>query len=409
MSQRMHFIDPEWSPTILVTRRLRDSSSNKHVSRLAERTTVESSLHGSNNVATGKNQDDGGVHPLAKIALARSYCPQPPLDDGITGGGSSVSCDVHFSGMNVRLDPLERCAPNRIVVPQSDENRGVRGELDGTYDVKLGEQRSATWNAITALSTLCEEVQELDDKFQTQILPSIVLFSADDVSEQTRTPESKKKDILDEEAQERRESALLSRIGKFLPTLQLTCNGTYRIRRLVKNMVVQLGAVQTPSAVPFLYDEQERLSNTHEKGEDMSSNEDNEGISTSPENSDVGAAGSSLNGVHNNKAKEREQMQPPVFGPGVPMFRLGKAIATALRILVAVDSAVSSNKDLQEAWAMYKDVVMEWSEQKRTVSLGSLFVFNSIALCANLTLNTTYHVYFIRIIHLMKNLNPLRE
>lgn len=385
MSQRKHLIDPEWSPTVLVTRRLRDASSNKHVSRLAERTTVESSLHSSNNDDKNKD-DDGRVHPLAKIALARSHCPQPPLDDGITGGGSSVSCDVHFSGMNVRLDPLERCAPNRIVVPQSD---GVRGELDGTYDVKLGEQRSATWNAITVLSTLCEEVQELDNKFQTQILPSLVLFSADDVSEQTRTPESKKKDILDEEAQERRESALLSRIGKFLPTLQLTCNGTYRIRRLVKNIVVQLGAVQTPSAVPFYYDEQkqERQSNTHERGEDMSSNEDNEGMSTSPDNSDVGAAGSSPNGVHDNRAEESEQMQPPVFGPGVPMFRLGKAIATALRILVAVDSAVSSNNDLQEAWAMYKDVVMEWSEQKRTVSLGGL-LYSIRLLCANLTLDT---------------------
>jgi hypothetical protein len=50
------------------------------------------------------------------------------------------------------------------------------------------------------------------------------------------------------------------------------------------------------------------------------------------------------------------------------MFRLGKAISVALRILVAVDAAVLSNADLQEAWSMYKDVVMDWSEQKRNVS-----------------------------------------
>ena len=50
------------------------------------------------------------------------------------------------------------------------------------------------------------------------------------------------------------------------------------------------------------------------------------------------------------------------------MFRLGKAISVALRILVAVDAAVLSNADLQEAWLMYKDVVMDWSEQKRNVS-----------------------------------------
>ena len=46
--------------------------------------------------------------------------------------------------------------------------------------------------------------------------------------------------------------------------------------------------------------------------------------------------------------------------PGVPMFRLGRAISVALRVLIAVDAAVSSNDDLREAWAMYKDVVMEW-------------------------------------------------
>jgi hypothetical protein len=54
------------------------------------------------------------------------------------------------------------------------------------------------------------------------------------------------------------------------------------------------------------------------------------------------------------------------------MFGLGKAITVALRILVAVDTAVSTNADLQEAWAMYKDVVMEWSEQRRTVSNASM-------------------------------------
>jgi len=361
MSQRKLPIDPELSPNVLVTRRLHDSSA-VHASRLAQRTTIESSLcagvtdtgggdGGGGDANTPKVVANDGIHPLAKIALSRSSCPQPPLDDGVTGGSSSVSCDVHFSGMNVRLDPLERCAPHRIVVPQNEEDTDrIRGELDGTYDPQFGEQRSATWNAITALSSLCEEVQELDTTFQSQILPSIVLFSAVDDAAIYR--EESKKDILDEEAQERRESALLARVGKFLPALQVASNGTARLRRLVKNMVVQLGAVQTPSAVPFYYDEDE---------EGGSINED-DGMSTSVMNT---RASATHNGA-NNGAKRGESMQSPVFGPGVPMFRLGKAISIALRILVAVDASVSSNVDLQEAWAMYKDVVMEWSEQKRT-------------------------------------------
>eukprot|EP00584_Thalassiosira_punctigera_P026636 CAMPEP_0172578504 /NCGR_PEP_ID=MMETSP1067-20121228/138769_1 /TAXON_ID=265564 ORGANISM="Thalassiosira punctigera, Strain Tpunct2005C2" /NCGR_SAMPLE_ID=MMETSP1067 /ASSEMBLY_ACC=CAM_ASM_000444 /LENGTH=1253 /DNA_ID=CAMNT_0013371201 /DNA_START=412 /DNA_END=4173 /DNA_ORIENTATION=- len=292
------------------------------------------------------------------MALSRSHCPQPPLDDAVTGGSSSVSCDVHFSGMNVRLDPLERCAPHRIVVPQNEEDTDrIRGELDGTYDPHFGEQRSATWNAITALSSLCEEVHELDATFQSQILPSIVLFGADDAAALNR-PESKK-DILDEEAQRRRESALLARIGKFLPALQAASNGTARLRRLVKNMVVQLGAVQTPSAVPFYYDE--RQSGEEQEG-GGGSGDGEDGMSASATNN---AASASANGV-GNRANGGQSVQSPVFGPGVPMFRLGKAISIALRILVAVDSSVSSNADLQEAWAMYKDVVMEWSEQKRT-------------------------------------------
>ena len=173
--------------------------------------------------------------------------------------------------MNVRLDPLERCAPHRIVVPQtttmttttSSGGGGgvgwgadpryralhgggggivVRGEADGgAYDAGL---RSATWNAITALSALCEEAHELDEAFRTRILPSIVLFGADN-GPPSDGAESRR-DILDEEVHGRRESALLARMGKLLPALQLASNGTSRVRRLMKNMVVQLGAVRRP-------------------------------------------------------------------------------------------------------------------------------------------------------------------
>ena len=377
-------MDPEWNPTVLVNKRLHDASSGAHTSRLAERTTIEASLRGGGGGSkdthhVGENTGVGattnifgesvgdGVHPLAKIALSRASVPQPPLDDGITGGGSSVSCDVHFAGMDVQLDPLERCAPDRIVVPQNEDNAGAgdgyRGELDGSYDAKLAEQRSATWNAITTLSQLCEEVQELDTTFHSQILPSIALFSADDEIAKA----GEKKDVLDEEAQEHRESALLARIGKFVPALQLASNGTARLRRLVKNMVVQLGAIQTPSAVPFYNDEEQHQQEFNGEGgggggSENSDEVDNDGMSSSETNNESSVH---QNGASNKGKGREEATQPPVFGPGVPMFRLGKAIAIALRILVSTDTAISSNSDLLEAWAMYKDVVMENSEQKR--------------------------------------------
>lgn len=344
------FIDPEWSPSALVTRRLRDVRI-VHASRLAERTTIESLLlqsRGADDEKEEKDDDDvvgdsgrtTAIYPLARMALPRSSCPQPPNDDGITGGGSSVSCDVHFSAMNIRLDPLERCAPHRIVVP-SEGSVGFRGEIDGgMYDI---EQRSAIWNAITALSTLCEEVQELDVTFHTRILPSIVLFGADDDNHIGPSSKMKSKsDILDERVHGKRESELLARIGRFLPALQLASNGTARVRRLIKNMVVQLGAVRTPAAAPFTNGE----------------------IEGGSHGSDNASAVSSPTGAHNSSKGTRS----PVFGPGTPMIRLGKAISTALRLLVTVDVAVSYNADLQEAWSIYKDVVMEWSEQKRADS-----------------------------------------
>lgn len=348
-----HPNDPSYSSSALVSRRL-NSASTLHASKLAEKTTIELSLIGSSPVGLDREFQDV-VHPLAQMALPRSSCPQPPLDDGITGGGSSISCDVHFSGMNVQLAVLERAAPHRIVVPSEDDAVGhsgsfsVRGEVDGVCGTdNLGEERSATWNAITALATLCDEVQELEKMFQSEILPAIVLFSADDEVSTSYTKTSSKKDILDEEAQKKRESELLARIGKFLPTLQFASNGTARVRRLVKNMVVQLGGCVTPAAVPFYFDGAE--ARDKQSGDESASQK---------------ASGDSNNSADTKKAKEEQSMQSPVFGSGVSLNGLGKAIGTALRILVTIDTAVASNADLQEAWAMYKDVVMEWSEQKR--------------------------------------------
>ena len=52
----------------------------------------------------------------------------------------------------------------------------VWGKLDGTSNPLFGELRAATWNKVTALSSLYKELQELDATFQDRILPLIILF-----------------------------------------------------------------------------------------------------------------------------------------------------------------------------------------------------------------------------------------
>ena len=308
------------------------------MSRSAERSTICSNLSEDDSKRyVGK---EGAANSLAKLALARSMCPQLPLNDGIYGGGSSVPCGLHLAS-DVCLESLERSAPHRIVVPQIEENNerqfSIRGELDGNNNTtKLGEEKAAIWNAVSALASLCDETQELDRTFQTKLLPAIVLFGADDAS--ALTARAEKKDLLNEEVQEKRESNLLARLGESMKVLQMAANATTRLKRLVLNMVVQLGAVQTPSVVPLYLD--------HRSNVDEDALEPHDDLS-------------------NGEIKE-DAVLPPVFGVGVPMFRLGKSIAVALRLLISVDKAVSENQNLNEAWGMYKDVVVEMSEQKRS-------------------------------------------
>jgi hypothetical protein len=203
---------------------------------------------------------------------------------------------------DVQLTPLERAAPHRIVVPANNAEE-LRGELDGS-DIRY---KSSTWNAITALSTLCDEVYELEKTF-SNLIPALVLFRA---REATR---------LDERAEKIRHSALLKSMGKFMPTLQLIRNGCLRLKRLVRNMVIQLGGCVTPC------------------------------ISTE--------ADGSVN----------SEQQSAVFGSNIALPILGKAIGSALRLLITVDEAVANNDDLREAWGMFKDVVMDHSEERRAVS-----------------------------------------
>ena len=282
-------IDPANSPHNVVSRRFIEANK-LHSSRLAQRCIVPSSSQLEASVPS-TNQV---VHPLAQLAVNRTACP---LDDGLTSG-SSDSVKTHLV-TDIKLASLERAAPHRIVVPV-DETDAFRGEVDGSNNMQL---RSKTWNAITALSILCDEVFELEKVFST-LIPSLVLFEASSVNK------------LDEEREMNRHSELLKSIGRFMPTLQLVQNGCLRLKRLVRNMVVQLGACATPSTT---------------------------GTET-----------------------QTQEMHQPIVGANI--IHVGKAIGIALRLLITVDNAVVDNKHLREAWGMYKDVVMDHGEENRAVS-----------------------------------------
>lgn len=288
-----HPIDPAYSPHTVISRRLIEANK-VHSSRLAERCTVYSSSQPYVEEASVSSASQV-VHPLAQLAINRTACP---LDDGLTRG-SSTSAKVHLV-TDVKLTALERAAPHRIVVP-ADEADAFRGEVDGS-DMQL---KSRTWNAITALSTLCDEVFELEKTFST-LIPSLVLFEVSCV------------DKLDEVREKKRHSELLKSIGKFMPTLQLVQNGCLRLKRLVNNMVVQLGGCATPSTI------------------------------------DADA--------------QNGEVHQPILGADISLLAVGKAIGTAFRLLITADSAVDDNNHLKEAWGMYKDVVMDHSEEKRAVS-----------------------------------------
>ena len=287
---------------MIVSRRLRDAN-NLHASRLAERCTINSS---SQPLAQGPDtvMVHSVVHPLALSSLGRTSCPHEPSADGITGGSSSSFQDNIVS--DVQLSPLERAAPHRIVAPaHSEHDAATRADSDG---FAVGFQ-TGTWNTITALSALIDEVSDLERTFTYDIIPSLVLFHVPPATCR-----------FDDASEKIRDAALLKSMGRFVPTLQSVDNGCVRLKRLVRNMVAQLAGCTCSSS-----------------------------------------------------AENRAEMLA-MFGSGVSLILFGKAIGTALRLLITVDSAVSNNDDLKEAWGLFKDVVVDHSEERRAVSFSLLCV-----------------------------------
>ena len=124
----------------------------------------------------------------------------------------------------------------------------------------------------------------------------------------------------------KRDSELLRRVGKFVPALQETFNFTLRCRRLVRNMVCQIGGCALPSA--------------------------------NPATDVVVAAGAAI------------------LGPDVRLVPLAESIANLLRVLITIDETVAGNGCLNEGWELFKSVMRDRAiqlqvEEKRDEELES--------------------------------------
>ena len=214
-----------------------------------------------------------------------------------------------------------------------DENNQFVFNFDlNTQEKNDDESYYYTLKAISALAYLCEEAAEFDQLATSTLIPSIILFGPDPLSVYNEHFTKSKKyntdvelgrksasalatQMMREDAVSHRENELLLRMGAFLTFLQGLYNFTLRCQRLVRNMICQIaGCCSSPNPHSFEFGK--------------------EGL--------------------------------PLF-EDVHLYPLAEALATVLRLLITIDLAISSNKDLLEAWELYKTMVRNSSNQMQEV------------------------------------------
>jgi len=262
---------------------------------------------------------------LATVSHRRSKCPQPPLDSETSLGGASAVSVHHALVAELDLNPAERVPPHRMIPGLSPaaaiaSGAGAEGGGGGGGAESAASAQEATRKTIAALSALCDEAGELEMLAQRRILPPLALFGSD-LKRSTFDGNAE----LDDVAMTKRDSELLRRVGKFVPALQETFNFTLRCRRLVRNMVCQIGGCAVPCANPT---------------------------------TDVVTAGAAI------------------LGPDVRLVPLAESIAHLLRVLIAIDETVAGNGCLSEGWELFKSVMRDRAiqlqvEEKRDEELES--------------------------------------
>lgn len=281
----------------IVLTRLHTVTSH-HASALASVSTVSAAARPA---TSAQGIAGGAVNALATVAHRRSKCSQPPFDcestSAISGTNSSSSA---APVVELDLNPPERVPPHRIVpgvVWELDDAATTSDGLTAT-DGGVGPATNSARKAIAALATLVDESNELEALAERRILPPLALFGCD--LESSSSSRAGSMEEMDDDTMSQRDSELLRRVGKFVPALQETFNFTLRCRRLVRNMVCQIGGCASP---PLVVD---------------------------------GDKGGAVRPV------------AAILGPDVRLVPIAEAISKLLRILIAIDETVGCNNCLAE-------------------------------------------------------------
>lgn len=284
----------------------------------------------------------------------------PMNQSGNLGGYSSSSmlpeesliCSMKLNSYSNR----EKANPSNLILSSSNTNNSSFEFFDsmtafGNEEIVEGHESpqsfyyNSTLKAITVLSYLCEEVSELDRIGTESIIPSILLFGPDPQevncdTNTTRSSRNKNKSsgdlnadtqMVDEDLISRRENELIIRMGKFMYFLQGLYNYTLRLQRLVRNLICQIaGSCSSFSYAGKFY---QNYSSHFNSSDSMSEEQEH--------------------------YQEQPSMLPPPLFKNVHFLPVAEALAKVLRLLITLDSSISSNSDLLEAWDLYKTKIHE--------------------------------------------------
>ena len=279
----------------------------RHKSELSKLTTVE---------LASQNQTKKNNHPTKTNDNQQEKLLHKFQSIGIDGEGpfSSSSYSPKDQVSSMTLNPPERMSIHELVY-----NSMITGNTPQEDESFVNERLSSntTLKIITVISFLCQETYELEEIAFSSILQGLILFGTNPLIPKTNT--TSKSDMPEEELESlvarmsqklknKREVELLYYIGKYLFFLQGVCNFTLRCQRLIRNIVCQLASIVVLN---------DKFDNNYD---------DDEEDCTSNTSSTINA------------------------------LPLGEALCTLLRILIIIDVAISSNKDLLEAWELYKQV-----------------------------------------------------
>ena len=265
----------------------------------------------------------------AALALRRSQTSNPPLTATKSSITTNLVCDLD-------LNPDERVAPSDLLsdcLQNVDSHLHLPIHLHSTNTESSIDERNihaSVIKAITVFSTLLDEAEELHQVAHSKFFPQLILFGHDLKLDST----SDQDELEDPEVLFLRDQQLLERIGAFISNLMVISNFSTRIITLIRNLVCQLGGCFIP------------ISGWGHDDNDGEEKED----------------GNNMNEKYGETSNE-SMPGPAMLDYDTVLLPVGEAIAKLLSILLTLDSIISKNSELHEAWDLYKVVVAETSAE----------------------------------------------